>query len=540
LRTIIRTAGAAAIAAALLVPAAASADNYPPPSTPGKVTPKPKGPHRTRVVCKAKKCTYRTIQKAVNASRAGDTIKVKPGLYREGVVVKGAKKSWIRIIGDPKHPGRVRLDGKGLKGAPAQNAIKVDGADQVTIRGLKATNYKSNGFFVVNAVGYTMRNLIAVRTGVYGLYAFNTKGGLMEDDEGYYLNDSPFYIGQTPPQATPMRSMVRRVKGWGSPLGFSGTNMRYVTITKSRFFNNAAGIVPNALDSEAYPPAEDNVIVDNDVFWNNFDFHKGAPFPMPNASSMGNVIPVGTGIVLLGGRGNVIQNNRIFGNYLAGVAMIDGVFLQKPENQGAVALQNNSIRDNAFGQGGTDLNGRDLVYDGSGSGNCFSGNTGVTTTFPADASRFLACPFSGSNGLSNDDRTTMLGWTGENALNGWSKHDHPAFGAFKPLEQWGASAATASVASAPHPRTVEIGDDYFLPRTLTVRRGTRVTWKWPSYEMSGQVHDVYLRKGPKGVKRFHSDSAASDFSFRRTLKVPGTYRLVCTFHEDMSQTIRVK
>ena len=36
----------------------------------------------------------------------------------------------------------------------------------------------------------------------------------------------------------------RNVDGWGSPLGFSATNMRYVTITKSRFYNNALGIVP--------------------------------------------------------------------------------------------------------------------------------------------------------------------------------------------------------------------------------------------------------------------------------------------------------
>ena len=53
--------------------------------------------------------------------------------------------------------------------------------------------------------------------------------------------------------------------------------MRYVTITKSRFYNNALGIAPNALDGEKYPPAEDNVIIDNDIFWNNFNFHEGKP-----------------------------------------------------------------------------------------------------------------------------------------------------------------------------------------------------------------------------------------------------------------------
>ena len=85
---------------------------------------------------------------------------------------------------------------------------------------------------------------------------------------------------------------MRNVEGWGSPLGFSATNMRYVTITKSRFYNNAAGIVPNALDSEKYPPAENNVIIDNDIFWNNFNFHQGKPpFARPRGGHRGAACP---------------------------------------------------------------------------------------------------------------------------------------------------------------------------------------------------------------------------------------------------------
>ncbi len=38
------------------------------------------------------------------------------------------------------------LDGKGLKGIPAQNAIIVDGADGVRIEGFHAKNYLANGF----------------------------------------------------------------------------------------------------------------------------------------------------------------------------------------------------------------------------------------------------------------------------------------------------------------------------------------------------------------------------------------------------------
>src|SRR3954452_24418994 len=129
-----------------------------------------------------------------------------------------------------------------------------------------------------------MNHLIAKQTGVYGLYAFNTIGGSMLNSEAYYVNDGAFYIGQTPPQDKPIRSIVRNVSGWGSPLGFSATNMRYVTITRSRFYNNALGIAPNALDSERNPPAEDNEIIDNDICSNNFNSHKCKPPFTPRTS----------------------------------------------------------------------------------------------------------------------------------------------------------------------------------------------------------------------------------------------------------------
>ena len=274
-----------------------------------------------------------------------------------------------------------------------------------------------------------MNHLIARRTGVYGLYAFNTIGGRMINSEAYYANDGAFYIGQTPPQAKPVRSIVRNVDGWGSPLGFSATNMRYVTITKSRFYNNAAGIVPNALDSEKFPPPEDNEIIDNDIFWNNFNYHEGNPPFAVREDATAALVPVGTGVLLLGGRGNRIENNRIHGNYLAGVAAIQGILLQK--NPDAKDLQRNIVRSNAFGQGGADTNGADVMYDGNGNDNCFS-MAGVTSKFPADGSTFVGC--SGPNAFSQSVQNQMLGFTGKNALNGWKKHPHPAMKGYTPLE----------------------------------------------------------------------------------------------------------
>ena len=323
------------VALALVAPAAASAQTYPEPKEPGKVQAKPKGPHKTHTVCKQRnRCDFTTIQKAVDKAKAGDTIRVRNGVYREAVRVAGSNKRYLRLIGNPANPEKVLLRARGNM----QNGIFVNEADQVTVDGFMARDYKANGFFFTNLNGYSMNHLIARQTGVYGVYAFNTIGGEILNSEAYYVNDGAFYIGQTPPQSNPVQTIVRNVEGWGSPLGFSATNMRYVTITKSRFYNNAAGIVPNALDSEKYPPAENNVIIDNDIFWNNFNFHQGKPpFPVRNEGTAA-LVPVGTGILLLGGRGNRIENNRIHGNFLAGVAALESILVtENPEARDAPA-----------------------------------------------------------------------------------------------------------------------------------------------------------------------------------------------------------
>jgi hypothetical protein len=417
----------AVLAVALVAPAAANAQTYPEPKLPGPVEAAPKGPHKTYTVCKSK-CDFKAIQKAVDKARAGDTVKVKNGTYREAVKINGSKKRYLKLVGNAKDPSKVLLLAKGSM----QNGIFVNDADEVTVDGFMARGYKSNGFFFTNLNGYTMNHLIARQTGVYGLYAFNTIGGSMLNSEAYYVNDGAFYIGQTPPQAKPIRSVVKNVSGWGSPIGFSATNMRYVTISKSRFYNNALGIVPNALDSEKYPPAEDNVITDNDIFWNNFNFHQGKPPFAVRTEGTAALAPVGTGVLLLGGKGNRVEGNRIYGNYLNGVAAIEGILVTK--TPAARVLENNVIQNNQFGLNGTDANGYDISYDGNGSNNCFA-MAGVTSMFPTDGSTFAGC--GATNAFSATVQSAMIAWTGEAAVQSWKQHPHPAKAGFEPLEVFG-------------------------------------------------------------------------------------------------------
>ena len=204
----------------------------------------------------------------------------------------------------------------------------INNSDDVTVQGFHARNYKANCFFATNLQDYVLDRLVAERCGVYGVYAFNSKGGRMTNSEAYYNPDSGFYVGQTPPQkGRKKRTLVKNVTSWGNVLGFSGTNMRYTTITKSRWYNNGTGIVPNTLDSEKYYPPTENVIADNDVFWNNWNFYWGAPFKIPGLSAADIPYPIGVGILLFGSQKTVVERNRISGNYLTGFVEVPAVQL---------------------------------------------------------------------------------------------------------------------------------------------------------------------------------------------------------------------
>ena len=89
-----------------------------------------------------------------------------------------------------------------------------------------------------------------------------------------------------------------------------------------------------------------------------------------------------------------------------------------------------------------------------------------------------------------------------------------------------AAAATLMALAAPTgaatSHTVTVGDDFFRPTTLTVNRGTVVTWRWRGQN----PHNVTVTSGPA---RFHSPTKTSG-TFSRNLSRAGTYRLICTIH----------
>jgi plastocyanin len=85
-------------------------------------------------------------------------------------------------------------------------------------------------------------------------------------------------------------------------------------------------------------------------------------------------------------------------------------------------------------------------------------------------------------------------------------------------------------------RTVKVGDDFFVRKsgvpTVTVKKGTKVTWHWSGKDM----HDVAVAKGPA---KFASPYRTSG-NFSKRLKKTGTYTIVCSIHQpDMKMKLKV-
>jgi plastocyanin len=85
-------------------------------------------------------------------------------------------------------------------------------------------------------------------------------------------------------------------------------------------------------------------------------------------------------------------------------------------------------------------------------------------------------------------------------------------------------------------RSVKVGDDYFVRKgsipTVTVKKGTKVTWRFAGKEM----HNVAVTKGPA---KFHSSYKSSGTYSKRVTRT-GTYTIVCSIHQpDMTMKLRV-
>jgi plastocyanin len=94
-----------------------------------------------------------------------------------------------------------------------------------------------------------------------------------------------------------------------------------------------------------------------------------------------------------------------------------------------------------------------------------------------------------------------------------------------------------SPAAAAKPRSVKVGDDFFVRKgsvpTVTVKKGKTVRWRWAGHDQ----HNVVVQKGPTSFQ----SSLKTSGTFKKTMTKKGTYTIICSIHApDMRMKLKVK
>jgi plastocyanin len=96
-----------------------------------------------------------------------------------------------------------------------------------------------------------------------------------------------------------------------------------------------------------------------------------------------------------------------------------------------------------------------------------------------------------------------------------------------------AVAGALAVPALAATKTVQVKDNKFVAKSITVSKGTTVKWVW----RGDAPHDVTVTKGPAKFK----SKVQTSGSFAKKLTKKGTYSIVCTIHAPgMKMTVKVK
>ena len=324
-----------------------------------------------------------SIQAGVDAAGAGGTVQVDPGVYAESVVVSVPN---LHLLGGSNGSGEVVITNPG----GANNGIHVTSAgdgfalDNVTVR-----NFGKNGVFLIGVDGFHLSRVRTQNNGEYGLFPLQTSNGLIENCTATGHDDTGIYIGQSSDVD------IRTSAVWANVSGFEIENSVRVTLETSAAYDNVVGVLVSLVPGLPVMTASDNVVKNNLIHDNN-----RANFGDPE--DLAGLLPGGSGVIVVGPDRTTITQNAITNNNSTGVAVVSADILAALLGQDPAALFGDVDRNpdgtrvtlNVVLGNGTApqppiaglFPGVDLLWDGTGTDNCWSQNlfrTSAPSPLPA-------------------------------------------------------------------------------------------------------------------------------------------------------------
>jgi hypothetical protein len=307
--------------------------------------------------------------------------------------------------------GRTRRDvlitGKRTK----LNLIRADRADGIFLRNFTVEFSDFNNIYILETNGFRMERIESRWSREYGFLSFASDHGLYDRLEAYGAGDSGIYPGSGPEGHCQRYGIeIRHVDSHDNTMGYSGTAGNGVWAHDNKFHHNATGMATDSF-AAGHPgmPQDCMKWERNEIYSNNADFFnderdeycKGTPIPQrdPRVVCPTFQVPVGTGLGIFGGNGNIVRDNWIYDNWRDGIKLLYVPAAARGEpDKGTDTSFDNAFTNNHIGvrpDGTRDPNGNDVWWDEQGRGNCWSGNSGAAGAAPS-SNVLLGLPECGS------------------------------------------------------------------------------------------------------------------------------------------------
>ncbi len=289
---------------------------------------------------------------------------------------------------------------RGLRGEP--DHLQLHGSGQIGL-------HSYSGAYLTASSTYS--NDGASPQGEYGIFVSNADGpGTIAHTYASNMADAAYYIGACPD----CNAVLGDAHAQNNALGYSGTNSGgHLIIEDSEFDHNKTGVTTDSENNDDIPspqdgacpaggPAAGSDAASCEIWRNNYIHDNNNPNVPGVGEGLAGAAPIGTGIVVAGGRNDTITGNRIVRNGAWGILIVDQPYMGTPppgaECQGGIWIPpetcyyqawgsetaSNFLKDNGtFGNPtNDDLAMAALPHD---PGNCFHDNVdpaGVTSDPP--------------------------------------------------------------------------------------------------------------------------------------------------------------
>ncbi|MEU8707884.1 right-handed parallel beta-helix repeat-containing protein [Streptomyces sp. NPDC048565] len=315
-----------------------------------------------------------SIQSAVDAAQAGDTIVILPGTYRESVLVT---KPGLTLLGTGE---RTVITPAAADGAKAANACATGGngicvigtkghtVDDVSIRSLTVSGFDESGIWASWTDGLSVRKVDARSNGTWGIAQERSTRGDFRQNTATKNGDAGIFVANSVTEeggATDTGgTAVLDNSVSGNRIGVTARRVRNLRIDGNTLTGNCSGVF--VVGDESKPAAGAMTISGNRITGNN-KFCAATP-RLPALQ--------GSGIVLTGSEATVVRSNVIRDN-VGSTPLSGGVLLFK-SFVGALNTDNTISNNLVQGNKPADL----ADGDASGTGNTFVSNT-CGTSVPA-------------------------------------------------------------------------------------------------------------------------------------------------------------